>query len=130
MPYKPRKPCNHRGCGKLTDTRYCADHLAIYNKAKWKATDANRPNSTARGYTSTRYQKARRSFIRSHPLCVECDRLGIVEPATILDHIKPHRGDWKLFWDHSNWQSLCTICHNRKSQRETLNPFGVAKKIE
>jgi 5-methylcytosine-specific restriction endonuclease McrA len=27
--------------------------------------------------------------------------------ATIVDHIKPHRGDQNLFWDQTNWQALC-----------------------
>ena len=28
-----------------------------------------------------------------------------------LDHIIPHRGDRKLFWDRDNWQALCKSCH-------------------
>lgn len=37
--------------------------------------------------------------------------------ATVVDHIKPHRGNQKLFWDKENWQSLCTKCHNSYKQR-------------
>jgi shikimate kinase len=33
------------------------------------------------------------------------------EVATVVDHIKPHRGDQALFWDKNNWQPLCTHCH-------------------
>ena len=39
-------------------------------------------------------------------------------PATDVDHIIPHRGDKKLFWDSGNWQSLCHECHSRKSYSE------------
>jgi 5-methylcytosine-specific restriction protein A len=124
MPYKPKKPCAYRGCGKLTDTRYCDAHLAQYKKIKWKNTDRNRPNSTQRGYTSTRYRKARQGFLAKHPLCVECEKDGRTTGATVLDHVKPHRGNYELFWDSSNWQSLCIPCHNRKSQTEIINPFG------
>ena len=33
----------------------------------------------------------------------------------LLDHIIPHRGDQKLFWDEQNWQPLCKDCHDRKT---------------
>ncbi|WP_232215691.1 HNH endonuclease signature motif containing protein [Paracoccus sp. J55] len=38
--------------------------------------------------------------------------------ATLVDHIKPHRGDKALFWNWNNWQALCTPCHNRHKQRQ------------
>jgi len=40
-----------------------------------------------------------------------------VEPARIVDHIRPHRGDLGLFWDSNNWQSLCWTCHSSTKQR-------------
>lgn len=48
-----------------------------------------------------------------------CEEEGVVEPATIVDHIVPHRGDTKLFWNtEGNWQSLCASCHSRKTVKE------------
>ncbi|MFC3169415.1 HNH endonuclease signature motif containing protein [Paracoccus fontiphilus] len=38
--------------------------------------------------------------------------------ATLVDHITPHRGNQALFWKRSNWQALCTPCHNRHKQRQ------------
>ena len=38
--------------------------------------------------------------------------------ATDVDHIRDHRGDWALFTDRSNLQSLCHSCHSRKTMRE------------
>lgn len=38
--------------------------------------------------------------------------------AIIVDHIIPHRGDMKLFWDEDNWQSLCKHCHDVKTAKE------------
>lgn len=38
--------------------------------------------------------------------------MGRVEPATLVDHIKPHRGDQAKFWDRANWQSCCAWHHN------------------
>ncbi|TIX60322.1 MAG: HNH endonuclease, partial [Mesorhizobium sp.] len=40
-------------------------------------------------------------------------------PANVVDHIKPHRGDMRLFWNRANWQPLCTRCHSSiKQSRE------------
>ncbi|MCB4811684.1 HNH endonuclease [Methylovorus menthalis] len=39
-------------------------------------------------------------------------------PATVVDHIKPHRGDMALFWDRNNWQAMAKECHDRKTARE------------
>jgi hypothetical protein len=38
--------------------------------------------------------------------------------AVVVDHIVPHRGDMKLFWDSGNWQSLCKTCHDSFKQRQ------------
>ena len=41
---------------------------------------------------------------------------------TDVDHIIPHRGDQKLFWDKSNWQALCHRHHSMKTRREDQTP--------
>ena len=61
-------------------------------------------------------------FKHSHPLCVECKKQGKLTQATVVDHIVPHRGDQKLFWDESNWQPLCKPCHDKKTWNEDNNP--------
>ena len=58
----------------------------------------------------------------AHPLCVMCQADGRVEPATVVDHIKPHRGDSAMFWDRSNWQSLCKRHHD--SDKQMLEKSG------
>ena len=78
--------------------------------------DYERESAAKRGYDH-RWRKARESFLRKHPLCVECSKIGIHTPATVVDHIIPHRGDSKLFWDKTNWQSLCRPHHDRDKQR-------------
>lgn len=64
-----------------------------------------------------RWQQAREGWLRKNPLCIRCERAGLKKPATVVDHIQPHRGDMVLFWDRSNWQSLCTHCHSSYKQR-------------
>lgn len=68
----------------------------------------------ARGYDS-RWRKARAAFLQRNPLCNECMKHGRLTPATVVDHVIPHRGDQKLFWDEDNWQALCKRCHDRKT---------------
>jgi 5-methylcytosine-specific restriction endonuclease McrA len=46
-----------------------------------------------------------------------CLDAGGTTPATVVDHVVPHRGDQRLFWDERNWQPLCTRHHNRDKQR-------------
>lgn len=47
-----------------------------------------------------------------------CLELEDVTPADTVDHVTPHKGDERLFWDPSNIQSLCAPCHSRHKQRE------------
>jgi 5-methylcytosine-specific restriction protein A len=43
--------------------------------------------------------------------------------ATVVDHVKPHRGDEKLMWDENNYQALCKPCHDKKTWTEDKNPI-------
>lgn len=83
-------------------------------KTSYKRPKDRRPSSRQRGYTTT-WERARRMFLRRHPLCVQCQQHGHMTPAKVVDHIRPHRGSKELFWDETNWQALCTTCHNRKT---------------
>ncbi|WP_109512791.1 HNH endonuclease [Pseudomonas ovata] len=73
--------------------------------------------STERGY-GYKWQKAREVYLRDNPLCVYCERLGRTTAAGVVDHRIPHQGDQELFWDRSNWQSLCKPCHDSTKQAE------------
>jgi 5-methylcytosine-specific restriction protein A len=57
----------------------------------------------------------RAQVLAEHPWCVVCHQRGILEPATEIDHITPHRGKAELFWNPANLQGLCTLCHHRKT---------------
>lgn len=64
------------------------------------------------GLYDYRWQQARLRFLRSNPLCAMCAKRNRVTPATVVDHVIPHKEDTDLFWDEGNWQGLCTPCHN------------------
>ncbi len=43
---------------------------------------------------------------------------GLADPATVVDHGPPFRGDWDLFTSPANLQSLCKYHHDQKTARE------------
>ena len=63
----------------------------------------------------------RKAQLERESCCVMCrDTFGRTRPATVADHIIPHRGDLALFYDTNNLQSLCAECHSKHKQREEL----------
>jgi hypothetical protein len=40
----------------------------------------------------------------------------MVAVSTVVDHVKPHRGDEGLFWNHENWQASCSWHHVQVKQ--------------
>jgi len=90
--------------------------MSASNKFQKKEFDRQRGTANQRGY-GYKWQKARAGFLRSHPLCVKCELESRVRVATVVDHIKPHRNNMKLFWDRNNWQPLCDTCHNSYKKR-------------
>jgi 5-methylcytosine-specific restriction protein A len=51
------------------------------------------------------------------PVMSTCYDEGRITPTYQVDHVVPHRGDMRLFWDEeNNWQSLCASCGSRKSR--------------
>ena len=76
-----------------------------------------RAKGNATMYNSTRWRKLSKLYRMHNPLCVECDKVGIVSPAMHTDHIKPiNMGGDAWAWD--NLQSLCLRCHSVKSATE------------
>lgn len=73
--------------------------------------------SSQRGY-GYKWQKARELYLNENPLCVFCERKGRTTAASVVDHIIAHRGDMVLFWNETNWQSLCKSCHDSVKQSE------------
>jgi 5-methylcytosine-specific restriction enzyme A len=82
-----------------------------------RALDRARPSAALRGY-GPHWRRARAAFLARHPLCAACRVLGRLVPATIVDHIVPHRGDQRLFWNETNWAPSCKACHDRKTAHE------------
>ncbi|AQS48094.1 HNH endonuclease [Thioclava nitratireducens] len=110
---RPPRAC---ACGRIVPHgQLCVCQIAS-KRARGRRYDAKRPTAAQRGYNQE-WRKARIEFLRLFPCCAMCGA-----PATVVDHIKPHRGDERLFWDRSNWQALCEGCHNRHKQRQEAAP--------
>lgn len=67
-------------------------------------------------YNTGRWRKVRLLHLQTEPLCRMCADEGRITAAQVVDHIKAHKGDEALFWDSSNWQSVCKPCHDRHAQ--------------
>lgn len=91
-------------------------------------------------YKSTQWRKGRLAHLSVEPLCRLCKQTGILNDGSktaggkhqvdvrrrflVVDHVVPHRGDLGLFWDRSNWQTLCPDHHDRAKQREEVRGFS------
>jgi len=87
-------------------------------------------NKERRMYDSVQWRKARQRHLREHPLCIMCERQGRDTVATVVDHIVEHKGDHKLFWDPSNWQSLCASCHSGIKRLQETHGYSAAADID
>ena len=105
MPIRPPRVC---GCGRVV----ASGATCPCRKTRKADADRRRPGARERGYDST-WDKARAEFLKAQPICRRCGA-----PATVVDHITPHRGDKKLFWSRSNWQPLCRSCHSSWKQSQ------------
>lgn len=69
-------------------------------------------------YKSKRWRALRAAQLRRRPYCQCPHHVDLKEPATTVDHIEPHRGDRRLFFNPKNLQSLATVCHSRYKQSQ------------
>lgn len=74
-------------------------------------------------YKSARWQKLRQQVLTRD--LYTCQQTGLMltggpnEPnSPVVDHIKPHHGDERLFWDPSNLQSVTKAWHDSDKQRQ------------
>lgn len=120
MAQRPLRPCKHAGCPVLTREGWCPKHKPKHQRRvsaeyhSWYTlpiwTERLRPDQLVR-----------------EPFCRECAKRGWRTRATVADHIRPHRGDWMLFTDTSNLQSLCKHHHDQKTaweQAQDRREFG------
>ena len=106
MPYKPKRPCSHPGCPRLTDGRYCEEHA---KEAARTYERSQRDPGTSRRYGHS-WRKVRKAFLAEHPWCELCRREGRLAEATVAHHIKAAR--YGGADDEENLMALCNRCHS------------------
>jgi len=68
-------------------------------------------------YNSRQWKANRLAQLRAEPLCSYCAKRDKITPASVADHVIPHKGDEGMFW-HGKLQSLCKFCHDSVKARE------------
>jgi 5-methylcytosine-specific restriction endonuclease McrA len=74
-------------------------------------------------YKTARWQRLRKLQLIQHPLCKFCLQRGIVTRANVVDHVRPHRGDWTDFIT-GELQSLCASCHDSAKRQIELRGYS------
>ena len=93
---------------------------SVSSSEKRRRFDAERRQvkPSRRWYGSSAWRAISIQQLAEHPFCISCyERDGAMVPATVCDHIEPHREDYGKFW-YGKRQSLCTTCHSSIKQRE------------
>jgi 5-methylcytosine-specific restriction enzyme A len=110
-----KHPCSKRGCRALLERgqRFCPEHKAEDRQRQAES----RPSAAEYGY-DRRWHNASGAYLQLNPWCVECSAEGRQVQATVVDHVRPHKGDMVLFWDKSNWRASCKRHHDSKTARE------------
>lgn len=110
----------------MTDSYWCAKCGVLHTlrqrcpaslRAKWRRQQAQRAPHHV-WYSSPVWRALRAQALTASPWCAACLADGRYTPATEVDHVTPHRGDWTLFTDSDNLQPLCRPCHSRKTMAE------------
>ena len=111
MPIKGDRIC---GCGKRVPADVQCACQAKREAERNARYEAARPTARQRGYDG-KWQRESKAFLAlpQNKLCA----CGCGRAANMVDHIIPHRGDRKLFWDRANWQPMASVpCHVSKKQ--------------
>ncbi|MAZ17899.1 MAG: HNH endonuclease [Ahrensia sp.] len=78
-------------------------------------------------YKTAQWQRIRERQLSEQPLCERCLAMEIVEPATVVHHKVPHKGDRDIFF-RGPFESLCKPHHDSHGQLEdhgkTVVRFG------
>ena len=108
MPYKPKRPCAYPGCGRLAEReQYCAEH----QKAMDKYYNQFQRDPASNKRYGRAWKRVRDRYIKSHPLCEECEKQGKLTAAEEVHHKLPlSKGGSN---EKSNLMALCKSCHSR-----------------
>ena len=137
MPRSPSAVCSAPNGLRhaLPGASRCAEHKAQREEARaaylqqaHKDYNARRPKSDS-FYWTNRWKRKSEEYRAAHPVCEECDRLGLVVESAMVDHIIPYRERPDLGLVDSNLRALCWQCHNRIGKKVREKDCGVAERV-
>jgi 5-methylcytosine-specific restriction protein A len=115
MPDAPSRPCVTVGCPNVATYRgRCPTCATRRNRAR----EAEPLRDL---YASPQWRRLRAQVLREADYicqCDDCQRAGLVLPANTVDHVRPHRGNSRVFWDRANLRAMSAECHSRKTAGE------------
>lgn len=112
MPYKPKTPCSHPGCPKLSHGRFCEEH----EKQEARRYEKYQRDPVTKKRYGRSWKRIRDRYVSLHPLCEQCEKHGKMTATEEVHHIKPlSQGGTH---DFNNLMSLCTSCHSEITARE------------
>ncbi len=79
----------------------------LHKVIKVKATVLKGNEGRQKLYDAT-WEKYREDFLSHNRKCYACG-----EFATVVDHLRPHKGDIELFWKVDNFIPLCKYHHDK-----------------
>ena len=85
MPSKPKRPCSHPGCPKLTYGRFCEEHA---KKEAQRYEKYDRDPAVRRRYGRA-WKRIRDRYAEAHPLCELCKQNGKLTPTEEIHHKLP-----------------------------------------
>lgn len=88
---------------------------------RWDRKTVGKRKSQRRWY-SRKWEAARQSYLAKHGSCVNIGKSGCLGTATVVDHIRDHKGSFAVFWDRRNWQPMCVHCHSVKTAKAMMRP--------
>ena len=95
-------------------------------QAHWRKQNEGRLSSAKRGY-DRHWRTYRLAYLAEHAACIACQAEGRLTPATVVEHITPHEGNYQLFWDARNHQPMCKHHADAKTARETNSKRAASK---
>lgn len=114
MPSIPRPQCAHMMCKapSMPHSRWCVDHSATINSKAPSRVDGDL-------YKGQAWLTLRAAQLSREPLCCGCKSRGVIQSASVADHIIPWRQLGREYFRKIPLQSLCISCHSIKTGLES-----------
>ena len=100
-----------------------------------EAVKTDKQKMRAEAYATPQWKKMRETYLKEHPLCEECLKIGKVTPATQVHHkISPFKGEeinWGLLYDYKNLEAVDAVCHQRiHNAKRQITPEEIIAQLD